>query len=316
MLPTPSGRLPDCWTAQWMSQPPVHGQATGRRAGSGVHHCEARSGQDQFHRQYRRGTRNRYHCGQAPETCTDGVRWQSDDDCLERCQSSEGSEWMCARCFLTCKSEHRIDLHLLIQRHANCMQTGQVCMGTERIAVHASIAAEFQEALKEAIDTIYSKQPGSLISADSADRVRKLAQDAITNGARLVHGSVERHAADTRSIMHPLVVRDVAPSMDLHYTESFGPVVSLYTFETEDEALKIANDTQYGLAGAIYTENLATGLRLAKAYTTGAVHINSMTIHDETALPHGGVKSSGFGRFNGDAGLNEFLRTKVITWED
>lgn len=223
---------------------------------------------------------------------------------------------MCARCFPTRKSENRIGLELLTERYANRTQSGQVCMGTERIAVHASIEAEFQQALKEAIDTTYAKQPGNLISAESADRVRKLAQGAITNGARLVHGSVERRTTDAPSSMHPIVVQNVAPSMDLHYAESFGPVVSLYTFETEDEALNIANDTQYGLAGAIYTENLAAGLRLAKAYTTGAVHINSMTIHDETALPHGGVKSSGFGRFNGDAGLNEFLRTKVVTWED
>ena len=87
-------------------------------------------------------------------------------------------------------------------------------------------------------------------------------------------------------------------------------------FETEEEALHIANDTEYGLISAVFTENLRTGLRFAKEIEAGSVHINNMTIHDEMALPHGGAKASGFGRFNNTAGLDEWLRTKSITWRN
>jgi acyl-CoA reductase-like NAD-dependent aldehyde dehydrogenase len=114
----------------------------------------------------------------------------------------------------------------------------------------------------------------------------------------------------------PMVVEDVQPGMDIYYNESFGPSVSLYTFTDDEQALKLANDTAYGLTGAVFTEDLRRGLSLAKRLETGAVHINNMTAHDEASLPHGGVKDSGFGRFNGPDGLREWVKTKSITWRD
>jgi acyl-CoA reductase-like NAD-dependent aldehyde dehydrogenase len=115
--------------------------------------------------------------------------------------------------------------------------------------------------------------------------------------------------------MRPIILKNVIKGSALYENESFGPAVAVYTFETEEEALTIANDTDYGPSGAIFTDNLAAGLRIARGYETGAVHINGTTIHDETALPHGGVKKSGFDRFNGLPGLEEFLRSKVVTWK-
>jgi acyl-CoA reductase-like NAD-dependent aldehyde dehydrogenase len=108
----------------------------------------------------------------------------------------------------------------------------------------------------------------------------------------------------------------VKTDADLYYTESFGPTVSLFVVETDEEAIKIANDTEYGLASAVFTENLQRGFRIAKQIETGAVHINSMSVHDETNLPHGGAKQSGFGRFNGEEGLKEWVRMKSITWRN
>jgi acyl-CoA reductase-like NAD-dependent aldehyde dehydrogenase len=102
--------------------------------------------------------------------------------------------------------------------------------------------------------------------------------------------------------------------MDIYKTESFGPTVSLIPIETEEEALRIANDTEYGLTAAVFTDDLRRGLRLARNIESGAVHINGMTVHDEAALPHGGVKSSGYGRFNA-AGLEEWVKTKNITFK-
>ena len=116
--------------------------------------------------------------------------------------------------------------------------------------------------------------------------------------------------------MRPIVIEGITKDMDLYYTESFGPTVSLFSFEDEDEAIDMANDTEYGLSAAVFTESLTTGLRVAKRIESGAVHINGMSVHDEPALPHGGVKKSGWGRFNASFGLEEFLRCKTVTWSD
>jgi len=107
----------------------------------------------------------------------------------------------------------------------------------------------------------------------------------------------------------------VKKDMDLYYTESFGPTVTLLSVSSDEEALKIANDTEYGLSGAVFTKDLTRGLSLAKRIESGAIHINSMSVHDEPTLPHGGMKKSGFGRFNANAGLDEFVRTKTITFQ-
>lgn len=115
--------------------------------------------------------------------------------------------------------------------------------------------------------------------------------------------------------MRPIVLEGVTKDMDIYYHESFGPSVSLLTFETEEEALAIANDTEYGLASAIFTGDLVTGLRIARQLEAGAVHINDMSVHDEPRLPHGGAKKSGFGRFGGQWGVDEFMRTKTITFK-
>ena len=104
--------------------------------------------------------------------------------------------------------------------------------------------------------------------------------------------------------------------MDVFNTESFGPTVSLYTVASDEAAIELANDTDYGLSAAVYTEDLRRGLKLAKKIKSGAVHINNMSVHDESALPHGGFKSSGYGRFNGLEGLDEWVQTKTITWQD
>jgi acyl-CoA reductase-like NAD-dependent aldehyde dehydrogenase len=115
--------------------------------------------------------------------------------------------------------------------------------------------------------------------------------------------------------MKPIVIAGVTPEMDIYKIESFGPTVSLFEVESEEEALRIANDTEYGLSSAVFTEDLRRGLRFAKGIETGAVHINSMTVHDEGTLPHGGAKASGYGRFNAAHGLGEWVRTKSVTFK-
>ncbi|KAK2736205.1 hypothetical protein FQN55_001737 [Onygenales sp. PD_40] len=197
------------------------------------------------------------------------------------------------------------------------VHSGQICMSTERIVVQRSIADEFRTHLRAAAANHLSPtEPAPLLVVPAAvTKNKNLIANATAKGASILAGdpSVEE-SSNTR--LRPVVVDNVTPDMDIYGTESFGPTVSLLVVETEEEAIRVANDTEYGLSAAVYTENLARGLRVARQIESGAVHINSMTVHDEAALPHGGVKSSGFGRFGGSSGLDEFMVTKSVTWMD
>ncbi|KAH7027713.1 aldehyde dehydrogenase [Microdochium trichocladiopsis] len=198
------------------------------------------------------------------------------------------------------------------------LYSGQICMSTERILVHKKISAAFQEKFLKAIEQVFpsSGEAPILITGQAVDKTKKLVKDATDKGAAVVgNGSIETEEA-SKTRLRPIVVTKVTPEMDLYKTESFGPAVSIIEVETEEEALRIANDTEYGLSSAVFTEDLRTGLRFAKGIEVGAVHINNMTVHDESALPHGGVKSSGYGRFNASWGLDEWTRTKTVTWKN
>ncbi|KAE9992163.1 hypothetical protein EG327_009896 [Venturia inaequalis] len=196
------------------------------------------------------------------------------------------------------------------------LHSGQVCMSTERILVHSSIISEFRTALQGAITSVFpAHTPAVLIASAGVEKNKKLIEDAVSKGAKVTHGD-HKIEESSKTRMAPIVVEGVKDHMDLFHTESFGPSVSLIPFETEEEAVKMANDTDYGLSGAIFTESLGRGLRMAKQIESGAIHINSMSVHDEPNLPHGGVKKSGWGRFNSKWGLAEFLRTKTITFQE
>ncbi|KAI8626770.1 aldehyde dehydrogenase [Xylariaceae sp. FL1651] len=192
------------------------------------------------------------------------------------------------------------------------LNAGQICMSTERIIVHKKISDAFQEKLRQAVSKIWP-EPHVLINAQAVEKNKKLAQDAASKGAHFLNGDVNAEET-TKTRMRPIVITKVTPEMDIYKQESFGPTVSLIEVESEEEALRVANDTEYGLSSAVFTEDLRIGLRFAKNIETGAVHINNMTVHDEPILPHGGAKASGYGRFNASVGLDEYLRTKTVTW--
>lgn len=197
------------------------------------------------------------------------------------------------------------------------LHSGQICMATERILVNRSVLEPFKSALQEWVSRIFStSEPAPvLITSAGVEKNRKLIADAKAKGASIVAGDPEvKEQSEHR--MRPIVVGDVTKEMDLYHTESFGPSVSLIAVDSDDEAVDIANDTDYGLSGAVFTEDLKRGLRIARQIESGAIHINSMSVHDEAGLPHGGVKKSGWGRFNADWGLEEFLRTKTITFQE
>ncbi|CAO2649770.1 Nn.00g010620.m01.CDS01 [Neocucurbitaria sp. VM-36] len=204
------------------------------------------------------------------------------------------------------------------------LHSGQICMSSERILVQKDIKENFIAAFRDAVEGIFGgdKPAPVLVASAGTEKNKRLISEAVKAGAQVVYGD---HAKDeihpdsnevSNTRMRPVIVDGVKKGMDLFYTESFGPSVSVIEFSSDEEAIKIANDTEYGLSAAVFTENLGRGMRVAKQIESGAVHINSMTVHDEWTLPHGGAKASGFGRFNGNWGIEEFLRLKTITYKE
>ncbi|KAK4504405.1 hypothetical protein PRZ48_005321 [Zasmidium cellare] len=195
------------------------------------------------------------------------------------------------------------------------LHAGQICMSTERILVARSILEPFSKALKEAAEKIYAANGDApvLIAKPGVEKNQKLREDALSKGAKILHGSEKDDEASPYRI-RPTILTDITRDMDIFHTESFGPTVSLIPIDSDEEAIDLANDTEYGLSGAVFTESLARGLRIAKGVDSGAVHVNSMTVHDEALLPHGGVGKSGWGRFNGQWGMEEFLKLKTVSY--
>ena len=189
------------------------------------------------------------------------------------------------------------------------LHTGQVCMATERVIVYATIVEDFLTALQKSMNARYGLDVRQqiFVTAPGVNKTRLLFKAALTNGAKLILGDPEESSElDPSSMgMRPIILANMEKGLELHENESFGTSVVIYTFETEEDALAIANDIEYGLSGAVFTEDLATGLRIARGYETGAVHINAMAIHDESNLAHGGTKKSGSGRFTAQAGIEE-----------
>ena len=170
------------------------------------------------------------------------------------------------------------------------MNAGQICMSTEKIIVHANVLESFHEEFKKAVAAFFSLDTDTpvLINANAVAVNQNLLSDAVSKGATVIFGSLGQA---TGASIRPVVLSGVTKQMDIFYKESFGPTVSIVTAKSEEEALELANDTEYGLTAAIFTTDLRRALRMCKEIDSGAVHINGMTVHDETSLPHGGKLS-------------------------
>ncbi|MEV2216873.1 aldehyde dehydrogenase family protein [Streptomyces sp. NPDC050997] len=192
---------------------------------------------------------------------------------------------------------------------------GQVCMAANRVLVDRSVADEFTEKFVAKVRTLKSGDPrdpetviGPLINSSQADAVSGVVEQAIAEGATaLVHGT------QTDNLVEPSVLTDVPADSALLQQEVFGPVVFLIPFDGEEEAVRLVNDTPYGLSGAVHTGDIERGVAFAKQIDTGMFHVNDGTVHDEPVVPFGGEKHSGIGRLNGDTTADSFTTLKWIS---
>jgi succinate-semialdehyde dehydrogenase/glutarate-semialdehyde dehydrogenase len=199
---------------------------------------------------------------------------------------------------------------------AKMRNMGEACTAANRFLVHESVAAEFGAGLasRMAAETLGRGTEdgvtvGPLIDARQRESVATLVEDADARGARVLTGGGQY--GDRGYFYEPTVITDVPADADLLREEIFGPVAPITTFTDDAEALRLANDTEYGLASYVYTRDLDRAIRVSEALEFGMVGLNQ-GIASNPAAPFGGVKHSGFGREGGPEGIEEYLSIKYV----
>lgn len=197
------------------------------------------------------------------------------------------------------------------------MHQGQICMSVEKVLVHESIYAEFlrkfvERAGKLPVGNTSDKGNiiGPLINDRQVTRVKGQIEDALAKGAKIALGG----GVDGRFV-EPTILTGVTPDMDVYRDETFGPVVPVIPFKTDEEAIAISNDTEYGLSAGIITRDEERALEMAQQLQTGMCHINCSSVNDEPHVPFGGAKASGLGRHGGRWSIDTFTDTRWITLE-
>jgi acyl-CoA reductase-like NAD-dependent aldehyde dehydrogenase len=195
---------------------------------------------------------------------------------------------------------------------------GQICMSTERFVVDESVADEFVEKFAARASLLGAGDPltdeacivGPMIREESGTRINALIDDALAKGAELVVGDRANGAS-----MPATIVDKVRPEMSIYDQETFGPITTVVRVSGVEEAVQVANDTEYGLAAAVFGADSTRALQVAMRIQAGHVHVNGATVQNEAQAPYGGMKNSGYGRFDGRAVINEFTELKWITIE-
>lgn len=198
------------------------------------------------------------------------------------------------------------------------MNQGQICMSTERIVVLDGVAEAFVAKLAAKAKTLVAGDPtigqtplGSVVDASAGQRIEQLVKDAVDKGAVLAAGG-----GIDGTLVDAILLDKVTPSMRIYGEESFGPVVTVVRVGSVDEAVRVANDTEYGLAAAVFGKDVNRALAVGRRIESGICHINGPTVHDEAQMPFGGVKASGYGRFGGNWGIAEFTELRWVSVQD
>ncbi|KAK7890672.1 hypothetical protein LTR67_007881 [Exophiala xenobiotica] len=199
--------------------------------------------------------------------------------------------------------------------------SGQICMSTERVIVHDSIAQDFQAKLLERIGKVkygnHLESPdvsmSGLYSCKSAERVLGMVKTAVDDGAKLLLGDMQL-TGPNKTIVAPHVLANVTPSMKIFHEESFGPLICLSTASSDDEAVELANDSEFSLCASVFSKDVLRAMEVAKRVRAGSCHVNGPTVYIEATLPNGGTGgASGYGRFGGIAGVEEFTERKIVS---
>ncbi|MHA7292249.1 NAD-dependent succinate-semialdehyde dehydrogenase [Arthrobacter sp. HLT1-21] len=199
---------------------------------------------------------------------------------------------------------------------AKLRNMGEACTAANRFIIHESVAAEFAEkfaAKMMKLETTRGTENGStlgpLIDEKSRTKVHELVTSAVDDGATVVVGG--EPVAGPGYFYQATVLTDVAPGSRILQEEIFGPVAPITTFDTEDEAVRLANDTEYGLVAYVFTRDLNRGLRIGERLDVGMLGLNAGVVSN-AAAPFGGVKQSGLGREGGSEGIDEYLYTQYV----
>jgi len=195
------------------------------------------------------------------------------------------------------------------------MNQGQICMSTERVIVERPLVAAFGERLAMRARALRVGDPrdpatevGPLIDEQALERAQDLLADALALGARLLCGGELRGRC-----FAPTVVAGVDSRMAIYHAETFAPLVALIEVDGEEQAVEVANDSDYGLSAAVFSADVEHALAVAGRVQSGICHVNDASVHDEPQMPFGGVKASGWGRFGGSAAVEEFTELRWIT---
>ncbi|HMN80253.1 MAG TPA: benzaldehyde dehydrogenase [Burkholderiaceae bacterium] len=199
---------------------------------------------------------------------------------------------------------------------ASWLHQGQICMSAGRHLVHRSLHDEYARRMAGKADALPVGDPhtepvaiGPLITMKQLERVDRLVQESVRMGARLLAGGTHRGP-----YYRPTVLTGVTPRMPVFREEIFGPVVSITAFGSDDEAIALANDTEYGLSAGIHTADVGRGMKLAGRPNVGLVHVNDQTVNDDGTMPMGGRGASGNGsRHGGPANWDEFTQWQWTT---
>ncbi|MFE6820925.1 NAD-dependent succinate-semialdehyde dehydrogenase [Streptomyces sp. NPDC057690] len=200
------------------------------------------------------------------------------------------------------------------------LNTGQACICPNRIFVHRSISERFVETLTKRVAGLKAGSGfvdgvsvGPLIDRDALERMERQVGDAVAKGAEVATGGsrLTGDGLDEGYFFQPTVLTGVTEEMDIYREETFGPIAPVIVFDDEDEVVRMANDTSYGLASYVYTQNLSRALRTAERLRFGMVGINDIN-PTAAAAPFGGMKQSGLGREGAQQGLDEYLETKLL----
>ncbi|WP_042224788.1 aldehyde dehydrogenase family protein [Oceanobacillus manasiensis] len=195
------------------------------------------------------------------------------------------------------------------------LHQGQICLSLNRIIIDDSIYDEFVKTFTKTADKLKAGDPsqddvliGPIINEGQVKHIQELVEKTIDEGAKL-HTEYKIEG----NVIHPIIFSEVTNDMPVAKEEVFGPVASLLRASDEETAIKITNDSPYGLSGSIFTNDRYRGMQVAKRIESGMVHINDMPVNDESHMPFGGEKQSGIGRFNGEWIMDEFTTTQWIS---